>query len=108
MREEIRRAIAVNAAVRINKRAPSSIYSYDRGRRSSITPNYDYEAGAHIGDSGTKLYHYGVGTHISLSISGNSFSGYDYDRGHHFNGRVNGNSIQIYDYGESSYFTYSV
>jgi hypothetical protein len=83
MREEIRRAIAVNAAARINKRNPSSVYSYDRGQYASMTPSYDYETGAHIGGSGSSLYHYSIGNHISLNVSGNSFSGYDYDGGHH-------------------------
>jgi hypothetical protein len=108
MREEIRRAIAVNAAARINKRNPSSVYSYDRGQYASMTPSYDYETGAHIGGSGSSLYHHGIGNHISLNVNGNNFSGYDYDGGHHFSGRVNGNSIQLYDYGEGSYFNYSV
>ncbi len=108
MREEIRRAIAVNAAARVNQRNPSGVYSYDRGRRTSITPTYDYEAGAHIGGSGSSLYHYGLGSHISLNVNGNNFTGYDYDGGHHFSGRVNGNSVQLYDYGEGSYFNYLV
>jgi hypothetical protein len=108
MREEIRRAIAVNAAARINKRNPSSLYSYDRRQYATMTPSYDYETGAHIGGSGSSLYHYGVGNHISLNVNGNNFSGYDYDGCHHFSGSVNGNSVQLYDYGESSYFNYSV
>ncbi|MET4068611.1 hypothetical protein ABID58_003409 [Bradyrhizobium sp. S3.2.6] len=108
MKEELRRAIAVNAAAKINNRKPSGVYSYDREQHSSMTPNYDYETGAHISGSGSGLYHYGVGNHVSLKVNGNSFSGYDYDGGHHFSGRVNGNSVQIYDYGEASYFNYSV
>jgi hypothetical protein len=108
MREEIRRAIAVNAAAQINKRNPSSVYSYQSGRHSSMTPQYDYEARAHIGGSGSSLYHYGVGNHVSLNVNGNDFAGYDYDGGHHFSGRVSGSSVQLYDYGEGRYFNYSV
>jgi hypothetical protein len=108
MREEIRRAIAVNAAARINKRKPSSVYSYDRGQYSGMTPDYDYETGAHVSGSGSSLYHHGVGNHVSLEVSGNNFSGFDYDGGHHFSGRVSGSSVQIYDYGEGRHFAYSV
>ncbi|SEO06178.1 hypothetical protein SAMN05443254_1171 [Bradyrhizobium sp. OK095] len=73
-----------------------------------MTPSYDYEAGAHIGNSGSNLYHYGVGSHISLNVNGNKFSGYDYDGGHHFTGSVTGKTVNLYDYGEGSYFNYSV
>ena len=107
MKEEIRRAIVVNAAAQISRRKPSSVYSYHRGRHTHINPTYDYEAGAHIGGSGSSLYHYGVGSHISLSVSGTNFSGYDYDGGHHFSGSVNGGSVQLYDYGEGRHFNYS-
>lgn len=108
MKEEIRRAIAVNAAARINGKAPSSTYSYDCGERTNITPTYDYEAGAHISGSGSSLYHYGLSSHINLTIKGKNFEGYDYNEGHHFTGSVNGSTVQIYDYGESRYFNYNV
>lgn len=108
MKEEIRRAIAVNAAARINGKDPAGVYSYARGKHTTMTPQYDYEAGAHIGGSGSSLYHYGVGCHINLTIKGSKFEGFDYGDGHHFNGTVKGNSIQIYDYGERKYFNYTV
>jgi len=108
MKEEIRRAIAVNAAARINGNSPSSLYSYDRGQRTNITPNYDYEDSAHIGGSGSSLYHYGLGSHINLTVNGKNFEGYDNNEGHHFMGSVNGSTVQIYDYGEGQYFTYNV
>ena len=107
MKEEIRRAIAYAAATRINGSARSAIYSYDRGHHSHMSPNYDYETGAHISRTGSGLYHYGTNSHISFSVSGKKFSGYDYDSGHHYTGQVNGNSVQLYDYGEGQYFTYS-
>lgn len=108
MKEETRRAIAVNAAARINGKQPSSVYSYDRGQHTNITPTYDYETGAHISGSGSSLYHYGLGSHINLTVKGNNFEGYDYNEGHHFTGSVNGNTVQLFDYGESRYFTYNV
>jgi hypothetical protein len=108
MKEEIRRAVVMNAAAQISKRAPSGVYSYPRGRHMPMNPTYDYEAAAHVGGSGSGLYHYGVGGHIALNVNGNSFSGYDYDSGHHFSGSVNGGSVQLYDYGVGQYFNYSV
>lgn len=108
MKEETRRAIAFDAAARINGRNPSSIYSYDQGGHTPMSDGYDYGAQAHFSRSGSSLYHYGTSSHIDLTINGKNFSGYDYDEGHHFNGTVNGNSVQIYDYGESKYFNYSV
>ncbi len=86
MREEIRRAIISLATARINGRAPSRIYSYDRGQHSVMSEGYDFEAGAHFSD----CYHYGTGTHFHLDITARQFDGYDYGAGHHFGGSVNG------------------
>jgi hypothetical protein len=109
MKEEIRRAIAYAAATRISGSAASSVYSHQRGRHSHMTPTYDYDAGAHISRTGGGgLYHYGTSSHISFSVNGHNFSGYDYDSGHHYTGHVRGNSVQLYDYGEGRYFSYSV
>ena len=108
MKEEIRRMIAYEAASRVNRQPPSSVYSYDRGRHTSMGAGYDYEAGAHFGGSGSSLYHYGTSSHLNLNLNGQRFTGYDYGDGHHFSGSVNGRSVQIYDYGESRYFNYSV
>lgn len=104
MKEEIRRAIAVIAARKINGKTPSSIYSYERSKHSFMGASYDYEANAHFNDG----YHYGTNSHMSLSVNGRNFSGYDYGSSHHFSGAVNGTSISLYDYGESRYFNYSV
>jgi hypothetical protein len=108
MKEETRRAIAFTAATRINGSSRSAIYSYDRSRHSHMSPSYDYEAGAHISRTGGGLYHYGTSSHISFSVNGSNFSGYDYDSGHHYTGQVSGSSVQLYDYGEGRYFSYAV
>jgi hypothetical protein len=108
MKEEIRRAVAYTAAMRINGSVASAIYSYERGRHSHMTPGYDYDTGAHVSRTGGGLYHYGTNSHISFSVNGRNFSGYDYDSGHHYTGHVSGNSVQLYDYGEGRYFSYSV
>jgi hypothetical protein len=107
MKEEIRRAIAYTAAAHINGSAPSSIYSCERGYHTHMTPTYDYEAGAHISRSSGGLYHYGTSSHISFSVRGRNFTGYDYESGHHYSGEVTGNTVQLYDYGEGRYFSYS-
>lgn len=108
MNEETRRAIAYMAATRINGSARSAIYSYERGRYTHMSSSYDYEAGAHISRTGGGLYHYGTNSHISFSVKGRNFSGYDYHSGHHYTGQVSGNSVQLYDYGEGRYFSYAV
>jgi hypothetical protein len=108
MKEEIRRMIVFEAASRVNRRRPSSVYSYDEGRHAAMGAGYDYEAGAHFAGSGSSLYHYGTSSHLNLIVNGKNFSGYDYGDGHHFSGSVSGRSVQIYDYGEGRYFTYAV
>jgi hypothetical protein len=108
MREEIRRAVAYAAAAHIRGSVPSTIYSYERGRYTHMTPTYDYEAGAHITRNSAGFYHYGTSSHISFSVNGPKFSGYDYESGHHYTGQISGNKVQLYDYGEARYFTYAV
>jgi hypothetical protein len=108
MKEEICRAIAHAAATRINGAAASTIYSFERGQHSHMSPTYDYDVGAHIFRTGGGLYHYGTSSHISFSVNGHNFSGYDYDSGHHYTGQVSGNSVRLYDYGEGRYFAYAV
>jgi hypothetical protein len=74
-----------------------------------MSESFDYDSSSHI--SGAKdgnLYHYGHGAHVSLKVSGQSFTGYDYKSGSHFSGKVNGGRVQVYDYGTSRYFDYSV
>jgi hypothetical protein len=108
MREEIRRAVAYAAAAHIRGSVPSTIYSYERGRYTHMTPTYDYEAGAPITRNSAGFYHYGTSSHISFSVNGPKFSGYDYESGHHYTGQISGNKVQLYDYGEARYFTYAV
>jgi hypothetical protein len=73
-----------------------------------MSSSYDYEARAHISQASGGLYHYGTHSHISFSVNGRNFSGYDYDSGHHYTGQVSRNSVQLYDYGEGRYFLYAV
>jgi hypothetical protein len=112
MKEETRRAIAHAASARINGEPRSSVYSYSAARHTHFSKGnngggYDYDAGAHVGGSRSGLYHYGLGSHISLKVNGKSFFGYDYGSGAHFSGKVNGHSVQMYDYGEGRHFHYT-
>jgi hypothetical protein len=108
MKEETRRAIAHAAATHINGSVSPTLFSYERGRHTHMSPTYDYEAGPHISRTGSGLYHYGTSSHISFSVNGNNFSGYDYASGHHYTGHVSRSTVQLYDYGEGRYFTYSI
>ena len=107
MEEVIRRAVAYAAAGRSEGQFGSSIYSYEDGNYTHMTPSYDFGAQAHIGGakSGT-MYHYGLSAHISLRVDGDRFSGYDYASGSHFSGNISGSTIRLYDYGSGSYYNY--
>jgi hypothetical protein len=52
--------------------------------------------------------HYGNSHHVSLTIQGNTFTGYDHGNSQHFSGTVNAGSISLYDYETGSHFNYSV
>ena len=98
MKEETRRAIAHAAVPRISGNPKPNIYSYERGTHSFFSGRgaggYYYEVGARVSRTGDKLFHYGTGGHIKLTVSGKAFSGFDYSSGHHYRGTVNGNRGQ--------------
>jgi hypothetical protein len=104
MKEEIRRAIAVNAVARVTGKSSSSVYSHDDSTHTPMGSGYDYAARAHFSED----YHYGTRSHMSLQVRGETFSGYNYDSGHHYSGTVKGNTVQIFDFGENKYYQYTV
>lgn len=104
MKEEIRRAIVSTAAKKINGRAPSSIFSCERGHHSLMSDGYDYEACAHFTDS----FHHGTASHFELTVNDKSFEGFDHCDSHPFSGSINGRMVQLYDYGEGRNFNYSI
>ena len=109
MQETIRRAVAYAASGRVLGKFGNSVYSYHTASHTSMSPSYDYDAGAHIsGMDSENLYHYGHGTHIQLTVTGEQFSGYDYESGSHFTGQVSGNNVQLYDYGTGRHYNYLV
>ena len=108
MNEAIRRAIAYQAASKIRGRGGNSIYSFEAGRYTFMSRNYDYDEAAFISPQANGFYHYGSSAQVQLTVRGKQFNGYDYGSGAHFQGTVNGNSVQVYDYGEGRFFIYSV
>ena len=110
MNEAIRRAIAHAAVFKAGKQPQSHIYSYSEGRHvaflGSSAGGYDYDISAYVIETGSGLYHYGLNSHVMLSINGTNISGFDYGSNSHFSGRVNGNSVQIYDHGDGQHHNY--
>ncbi len=120
MRQDARRAVAYIAGRAISGRNVSSIFDYEAGAHTFFTGPvapyrtqvFDHTAGCYITGSGDfsnlSLFHYGLGSHIKLSISGNEFRGFDFGGGSHFSGNVNFSTVSIHDYGTGSYYRYTV
>ena len=104
MKEEIRRAVVSTVAAKVTGKAPSSIYSHERGAHAAMADGYDYESGSHFTDS----YHYGTGSHFNVRVKGDKFEGYDYGDGCPFTGTIKGGAVEIYDHGERRHFNYSI
>jgi hypothetical protein len=115
MNAHTRRAVAYIAGGLANKANASSVYDYDTGRHFPFsgtvgvsTGVYDHTQRCHVGGSPPSLHHYGNGRHITLTMHGAAFSGYDYDSGRHFSGRVSVRSVSLYDYDGGGYHNYSL
>ena len=116
MLPHVRAAVAYIAGRIISGSNSTYVYDYSRARYIPISGNvdedavnvFDHEKGAHIGGSPPSLYHYGEGSHISLNVSGHSFTGFDYGTGSHFSGNVSGSAVSLYDYGEGQYFNHAI
>ena len=108
MREETRRAIAFEAAHRINGRAPTTLFSLARGVHAIMSPGYDHEAGAGFTVSDTTIFHHGTDSHIDLVVAATKFTGYDFGAAHHFAGIVDGATVEVFDYGEDRTYKYYV
>jgi hypothetical protein len=110
MNESIRRAIARAAVARSSGHTQASVYSHETDHHTPFSGagpgGYDHDAGAHIGDLGAGLYHHGLRAHISLTVNGDLFTGYDCHSRSQFTGRVSGSSVTLYDAGERRWFRY--
>lgn len=95
MKPSVRAAVAAIACAHSGNKNVSSVYSHAESNRRTITvtvnagsvTSYDHENSCHINGRLPSLYHYGVGCHFTVSVSGHA--------------------VQIYDHGESSHFAFS-
>jgi hypothetical protein len=116
MNTPTRRGVAYIAGRIATNRQSSGVFDYNEGRHFSFSGNvrdgnvnvYDYDQGCHISGSGTSLYHYGNGAHLTLQVNAGNFTGYDYASGAHFSGSARGGSVSLYDYETGSYYNFTV
>jgi hypothetical protein len=104
MAPEALRAIAFIAAKLVADARGSSVYDYDAGKYVHFSGQvgrqvsvYDHDSGAHITGTDTRLFHHRLAAHISLSLNGNKFKGYDSGSGQHFQGTVRRQNVQLFD-----------
>ncbi len=115
MRQEVRPAIAFIAAKLISNVGGGSVYDFSRagyayfsGQVGDSVSIYDHTSRAHITGSPSQLYHHQLGEHISLSIKGKEFSGFDFGTHQHFSGAVNRHNVQLFDYDGSGWHHFLV
>ena len=115
MNTETRRAVALIAGALVTGRRPASIYDYSRGSYTNFSGTvgervavYDYDACCHVGGTLPSIYHYGLGAHLSLNVSGDGFKGFDYGTSSHFTGTIRGRVVSLFDYSVGAYFNFSV
>ena|SRR5438045_453526 len=115
MKPEVRPAIAFIVVKLSGTKARSTVYDYSnsayRHFSGEVGPRvaiYDHSSQAHITGTSRNLYHHGSRAHLSLSIEGNRFSGYDFDTHKHFSGSVRRNNVQLYDYGDNRFYQFLV
>lgn len=95
---------------------PGSVYDHDARKHfhfsGQVEPGsvsiYDFSTRSHIGGSPTSLYHFGNRRHMTLTVSGQTFQGFDFASGSHFSGTISGSSVTVFDYGSRRHHHYSV
>ena len=116
MKEHVRAAIAYVAGKLISGSESGSVFDYSTSRYTQFSGTvsaenvsiYDYGQSCYISGAPQSLYHYGDGHYVSLTIEGQTFTGFDYGTSAHFSGNVSVRNISLFDYGEGKYFQYSV
>lgn len=120
MKNEVRAAVAYVAGRLVSGKESSSVFGFaDKeytalgGVLSPASVNvFDYTHGCHFSGGGDGrtfvLLHSGVNNHVSLSVQGDRFSGYDHDSGRPFSGMVRRYLIRIYDPELNRVFSYSI
>ena len=105
MSPELRRVVAYIAASLAGGVAKGSIYSFTEERHTSISGTlsaaqitlYDHEREAHITGSPAGLYHHKLGSHFTVLMKGETFTGYDFGSDSHYDGKVEGDAVALYD-----------
>lgn len=116
MKNALRQDIAYIAARLVSGLESGAIYDYQNNVHinlsGQVTMNhvsvYDYSRGCFVTGSGTSLYDYGDGNHVSLTTTGAQFNGFDYASNFHFSGNVNGRNVTFYDYETNQHYNYSI
>jgi hypothetical protein len=111
------RACIANIAGRLSGQpASASVYDHTQGihihisgtTSSTFVDVYDHARFAHINGPPANLYDHGLGTRISLVVSGTRFDGHDYGSGHQYSGNVSGSSVTIFDHESGRHHYYIV
>ena len=116
MDDPTRRAIAYIAARLAGQRDSGSVYDHDARKHfhfsGQVEPGsvsiYDFSTRSHIGGSPSSLYHFGNRRHMTLTVSGQTFQGFDFASGSHFSGTISGSSLTVFDHGSRRHHHYSV
>jgi hypothetical protein len=119
MKPNVRRVIAYIAARLILRENLESIYDYTTSQHYRIAgivddaslAVYDYSCSCDItgksNGSRYSLFHFGESTHITLSVFGHKFKGFDFGSGCEFDGVISGRSVTVSDSRDGTTYRYA-
>ena len=105
MSPELRRVVAYIAASLASGTTKGSIYSFSEERHTPISGTlsptqitlYDHDRAAHITGSPAGLYHHRLGSHFTVLMKADGFTGYDFGSDSHYGGKVEGDAVALHD-----------